>query len=169
MFRYFNFFYQSQHVSARVYTLLQEENAEGWGVGAVPEICFRHVKYYISRSRLVHSSVYRVKSLSQPFNFDVLFRLKTLLVNGLLTSPDWVLPVTPSPVIMASIAGFLAYNVQALPPGIHPAPSGVLALWEIILTDTVKCRAIEMIQKVWRDKMMRVVAKVQVGMAQKER
>ncbi|CAM9304017.1 unnamed protein product, partial [Ectocarpus sp. 12 AP-2014] len=61
--------------------------------------------------------------------------------------------------ITANIAGFMAYNVQAFPPGIHPPPSGRFALWERLIVDAVRTRAVTKIQLEWRKKMERAVAR----------
>ncbi|CAM9115968.1 unnamed protein product [Ectocarpus sp. 13 AM-2016] len=61
--------------------------------------------------------------------------------------------------IIANIAGFMAYNVQAFPPGIHPPPSGRFALWERLVVDAVQTRAVTKIQLEWRKKMERAVAR----------
>lgn len=69
---------------------------------------------------------------------------------------------------MGSIAGFLAYNVEASPPGLHPAPSGHLALWESLVVDTIQRRAVEMIQQRWTDKMLRMVARALAEVARQD-
>ncbi|CAM9231022.1 unnamed protein product, partial [Hapterophycus canaliculatus] len=61
--------------------------------------------------------------------------------------------------IMGNIAGCMALNIQALPPGIHPAPSGHFALWETLVMEVVRTRAVVMIQQQWRKKMERAVAR----------
>ncbi|CAN0018446.1 unnamed protein product [Ectocarpus sp. 6 AP-2014] len=61
--------------------------------------------------------------------------------------------------IIANIAGFMTYNVQAFPPGIHPPPSGRFALWERLIVDAVRARAVTKIQLEWRKKMERAVAR----------
>lgn len=70
--------------------------------------------------------------------------------------------------IIANIAGFMAYNVQAFPPGIHPAPSGRFALWERLIVDAVRTRAVTKIQQEWRKKMERVVARALAHVARLE-
>lgn len=70
---------------------------------------------------------------------------------------------TPRPAlpdVIAHIAGFMtSHDVLASPPGLHPAPSGPAALWEILVLDIVRARAAEMIQQEWRKKIERAVAR----------
>ncbi|CAB1113397.1 unnamed protein product [Ectocarpus sp. CCAP 1310/34] len=61
--------------------------------------------------------------------------------------------------IIANIAGLMAYNVQAFPPGIHPPPAGRFALWERLIVDAIRTRAVTKIQLEWRKKMERAVAR----------
>lgn len=60
---------------------------------------------------------------------------------------------------MANIAGFMAHNVRGSPPGLHPAPSRRLALWDTVIVGIVRIRAAALIQQQWRNKMERTVAR----------
>lgn len=71
-------------------------------------------------------------------------------------------------VIMADVAGFLAYNVHGNPPGMHPPPSGHLSLWATGVTATIRRRAAEAIQRRWRDRVMRIVAWAKADFARQE-
>lgn len=72
---------------------------------------------------------------------------------------DFTFYVFISTDIIANIAGFMAYDVQSFPPGIHPPPSGRFALWERLIVDAVRTRAVTKIQLEWRKKMERAVAR----------
>lgn len=61
--------------------------------------------------------------------------------------------------IMANVAGFMAYNVRGAPPGLHPAPSRRLALWDTLVVDAIQNRAATMIQQQWRKKLERAIAR----------
>lgn len=73
-----------------------------------------------------------------------------------------------APAVMDNIAGFLAYDVQASPPGLSPAPSGRLALWEALVVEAVQYRAAFKIQHVWRQKLERAVARALAEVARRD-
>lgn len=70
--------------------------------------------------------------------------------------------------IIATIAGFLAYDVHGSPPGLYPAPSGELALWEMSIRDTVRQRAAYRLQQAWKDKVLRVASRAIADQAREE-
>ncbi|CAM9485772.1 unnamed protein product [Ectocarpus fasciculatus] len=135
-------------------------------------IKLRFWKLFAFFRKLIHSSVTIIQSRWRSYRCRRVFtalRRGFLYVEAAARSVEryWFIGSSREDII-ANIAGFMAYNVQAFPPGIHPAPSGRFALWERLIVDAVRTRAVTKIQQEWRKKMERVVARALAHVARLE-
>lgn len=69
---------------------------------------------------------------------------------------------------MQAIADFLAHEVKGYPTGISTATSGISTLWETLMMDAVRGRAVEVLQRKWRDRLLWMVARAQADVVRQK-